>query len=139
MSPRGRAISDVVAEVLLILVVLSIGAALLGYYLYQLSYYGNAQPSSFDQLAYAVPVVGLSNASGITIVFDTGPYGINLYAITVNNSPANCTIKVGPQNFTTPVLLPANELVEAECNSKAPALVTLVTNAGSYEVRVSGP
>lgn len=140
MRPVRRSVSDVAAEIILILVVLSIGATLLGYYLYQLNYYRNgAQASSFDQLAYVVPVIGVTEKGYIKVIFDTGPYGIDLYSITVNGSPANCTIGLGPQNYTVPVLLPANELAVAICPGQAPAYVTLVTNSGSYEVRVSGP
>ncbi|MGC9071356.1 MAG: hypothetical protein ACP5HK_01465 [Acidilobus sp.] len=134
-----RAISDVVAEIILILVVLSVGVALLGYYLYGLSYYRSVQPSSFDQLAYIVPVTGVANGSRIIVVFDTGPYGIKIYSVLLNNTPVNCTIQIGQQNYTLPVLLPASELAEVVCSGNAPASVTIATNSGNYEVRVSAP
>ena len=140
MRPARRSVSDIAAEIILILVVLSIGATLVGYFLYQLSYYRNsAQANSFDLLAYAVPVLGVFRNGSVEVVFDTGPYGVELYTVTINGTPVSCAIRIGSQNYTTPALLPANEVAEAVCPGRAPALVTLVTNAGSYEVMVSGP
>ena len=140
MRPTRRSVSDIAAEIILILVVLSIGATLVGYYLYQLSYYKSiARANGFDLLAYVVPVLGVFHNGSIEVVFDTGPYGVELYTVTINGTPASCTVKIGPQSYTTPALLPANEIAEAVCPGRAPALVTLVTNSGSYEVMVSGP
>jgi len=52
-----RSISDVVAEILLILVVLAVGTGFLAYYLYYLSYYNSYSVNAFNQLAYLVPVM----------------------------------------------------------------------------------
>ncbi|MGC9209750.1 MAG: hypothetical protein ACP5FT_00535 [Acidilobus sp.] len=136
---RRRSISDVVAEILLILVVLSVGATLLGYYLYNLSSYESYRVNEFDELAYIVPVAGVASNGTIKVVFNTGPYGIEVYQVLVNGTPSDCMINVSDRYYTLPALLPAAQLAEVLCTGPSPAAVTIVTNSGEYEVRVSAP
>jgi len=138
-----RSISDVVAEILLILVVLAVGTGFLAYYLYYLSYYNSYSVNAFNQLAYLVPVMSSEQGNYLVVAFHTGPYGISLYQVLVNSTPASCTVELGQRNYTTPVTLPAYQMAEVYCpykaSSGAPVEVTLVTNSGEYEVMVSGP
>jgi len=138
-----RSISDVVAEIMLILVVLGVGAGFLAYYLYYLSYYNSYSVNAFNQLAYLVPVMSSERGNYLVVAFYTGPYGISLYQVLVNSTPASCTVELGNRNYTTPVTLPAYQMAEVYCpynaSSGAPVEVTLVTNSGEYEVMVSGP
>ncbi|MCG2881458.1 MAG: hypothetical protein L7G93_00710 [Acidilobus sp.] len=138
-----RSISDVVAEILLILVVLGVGTGFLAYYLYYLSYYNSYSVNAFNQLAYLVPVMSSEQGNYLVVAFHTGPYGISLYQVLVNSTPASCTVELGQRNYTTPVTLPAYQMAEVYCpykaSSGAPVEVTLVTNSGEYEVMVSGP
>jgi len=97
-----RSISDVVAEVLLILVVLGVGAGFLAYYLYYLSYYNSYSVNAFNQLAYLVPVMSSERGNYLVVAFYTGPYGISLYQVLVNSTPASCTVKLGNRKLHDP-------------------------------------
>jgi hypothetical protein len=68
-----RSISDVVAEILLILVVLAVGTGFLAYYLYYLSYYNSYSVNAFNQLAYLVPVMSSEQGNYLVVPSTRGP------------------------------------------------------------------
>ncbi|MGC9112278.1 hypothetical protein [Acidilobus sp.] len=136
MTVRG--ISDEVAELMLILVVLAVGGAFLSYYYVTLTQYEGSVGNGYEYLQYLVPMSAWSAGDQVYATFSTGPYGVRLLNVLVNSSPASCNVTVGGVAYKLPADLPAASMGYVSCRWSGPGLVTLVTGSGEVSV-YAGP
>ncbi len=134
-----RSVSNIVAELMLILVTLAAGFLFLGYYYSALSQYtSQTSVSAFKYLQYLEPSMAWYSDGHIYVTFYTSPYGVEVYYVTINESQASCLIKVGSNTYRLPALLPASSMGYVLCNSSGPGTVTIGTGGGEVSV-YAGP
>lgn len=133
-----RGISDIAAELMLILVVLAVGGAFLGYYYAALSRYETALGNGYEYLQYIVPVSAWSSGGRVYATFAVGPYGARLVSVLVNSSVTSCNVTVNGAAYRLPADLPANAVGYVSCSWSGPGVVTLATTSGEVSV-YAGP
>ena len=145
---RAKDISDVAAEILLIIITLAVGVSVLSYAVYLARTIESGGSSYLSYESYVVPMAAWTSGDKAFAAFETGPYGDELYQILVNGTPASCAVSVrtyGGQvvNYTTfPALLPANAVAVASCplgSASGPAYVTIVTSSEEVEMVAQPP
>ncbi|MCE4623392.1 MAG: hypothetical protein F7B11_01410 [Caldisphaeraceae archaeon] len=142
---KKRLVSDIVAEIMMILVVLAVGVIVIAY----LSSYSTSFiniiniKNSKQQLnikQYIIPMGAYIHNNTLYVIFNTGPWGEELYSVFINNSLINsCEVSYNNNGWhSLPYTLPQNTIAVIKCqNVSLPSSVTISYSGGEVEVEAS--
>ncbi len=143
MAAGRPSISEVVAEVVLIMVTLSVGSVVLTYVLSQSSAVTSRHLNEQEYLGYVTPITATAIGGKVYLVVDTGPLGADLEQVLAGATPLQCNYTaIGPTGQELagrlPFNAPANAIATITCGLPSSATeVYLVTNVGEVSVYVS--
>jgi FlaG/FlaF family flagellin (archaellin) len=140
-----RAISDIVAEIMMILVTLAIGFVLIAYLSSSAGSFvslvnSNSNKEQLNLQQYIVPMGSYVNKSNLYIIFNTGPMGEEVYNVYINSTLINtCQVSYKNNWYSLPANLPSNAVAVIKCSNikNSPLLVTISYSGGEVEIEAN--
>ncbi|AFZ70968.1 hypothetical protein Calag_1251 [Caldisphaera lagunensis DSM 15908] len=135
---KNRAVSNIVAEIMMILITLAIGFTLIVYlssaaggFISLTNSNNNQAQISLQQ--YIVPMGSYISNGNLYFIFNSGPMGAQINSVYINNTLINsCSILFNKTSYSLPHYIPPDAVAIIKCTNvkSLPSIITVAYSGG---------
>ncbi len=135
---KKRSVSNIVAEIMMILITLAVGFTLIVYLSSEAGGFVSAVNNNNNQAQlalqqYIIPMGSYIHGGNLYFIFNTGPLGAQINSVYINNTLINsCVISFNGKSYALPHYLPPDAIAVINCSNvkSLTSIVTVAYNGG---------